>query len=110
MPGRERNNEIVPASHGKLGLKKTENITNKATKSLKTKEGISETKLKRTQNEPHLSAGMRTSCIEFELFDTSHVLPEASNRKDDRAENRPGQGIQRAARKQKIVETNRRSA
>ncbi len=48
---------------------------------LKTKHGVCKTKLKRTQNEPHLSAEMRTSRVEFEFSSTSQVLAEASNRK-----------------------------
>ena len=55
--------------------------------------------LKRTQNEPQLNAEMGASCIEFELYDTSHDLENATNRKRDRGRNQPGGGIQRAARK-----------
>jgi hypothetical protein len=40
---------------------------------LKTKKGMSETKLKRTQNEPQLSAQMRETEPKFELFDIAHV-------------------------------------
>ena len=55
------------------GPKKTKNSTNEASMLLKTKKGTSETKLKRTQNEPQLSAQMRDIEPKFELFDTAHV-------------------------------------
>jgi hypothetical protein len=41
--------------------------------SLKTKRGMSETKLKRTQNEPPLRAQMREIEPKFELFDIAHA-------------------------------------
>jgi len=79
-------------------LKQTQNDTNEATKSLKTKEGIFETKLKRTQNEPHLRAEMRTFRTEFELFHTTPVLVAASNGEDEWGRDRPAVGIQRTSR------------
>jgi hypothetical protein len=45
---------------------------------LKTKKGMSETKLKRTQNEPQLSAQMREMNPKFELIDIAHA--RAGNR------------------------------
>ena len=54
--------------------------------------------LKRTQNEPQLSAEMRALRVEFEFSSTSQVLAEASNGKDGRGRNRPVGGIQRTAR------------
>ena len=97
MPGRLRKSEIVRASYGKPGLKQTKNTTIKANISLKTKEGMFETKLKRTQNGPQLSAEMREPRVKFELSDTSHVL--AGTGKVGGGQHRPGRGIQRTARK-----------
>ena len=54
--------------------------------------------LKRTQNEPQLSAEMRALRVEFEFSNTSSVLAEASNGKEDGGRNRPVRGIQRTAR------------
>jgi len=54
--------------------------------------------LKRTQNEPQLSAKMRALRAEFEFSSTSQVLAEASNGKEDGGRNRPVGGIQRSAR------------
>ena len=99
MPGREGKSEIVRANHGKAGLKDTKNITIEANISLKTKEGMFETKLKRTQNGPQLSAEMREPRVKFELSDTSYVLAGTSNRIIGRGQHRPGRGIQRTARK-----------
>jgi hypothetical protein len=48
------------------GPKKTGNDTIEASMLLKTQKGMSETKLKRTQNEPQLSAQMRETELEFE--------------------------------------------
>jgi hypothetical protein len=44
---------------------------------LKTKKGMSETKLKRTQNEPQLSTQMREIETKFEFFDIAHVWARA---------------------------------
>jgi hypothetical protein len=99
MLGRQGKREIVRASHGKPGLKETKNITTEASMSLKTKEGMFETKLKRTQNELLLSAEMRAFRTEFELSATSHALTKAANGKRDQGRNRPGGRIQRTARK-----------
>ena len=99
MPGREGKSEIVLVSHGRPGLKETINITSEATKLLKTKEGTSETKLKRTQNELQLSAEMCVSRPEIEFSKTSHDLARPLNGKGDRDENLPGGGIQKTARK-----------
>ena len=55
--------------------------------------------LKRTQNEPQLSAEMRALRAEFEFSSTAQVLAEASNGKDDRGRNRLVGGIQRTTRK-----------
>jgi hypothetical protein len=54
--------------------------------------------LKRTQNEPQLSAEMRALRVEFEFSSTSPVLAEASNGKEIGGRNRPAGGIQRSAR------------
>jgi hypothetical protein len=68
---------------------------------LKTKNGVCKTKLRRTPNEPQLSAEVRALRIEFEFSGSSQVLSQASNGKDDRGRNRPRGGIQRTARKHK---------
>jgi hypothetical protein len=54
--------------------------------------------LKRTRNEPKLSAEMRALRVEFEFSSTSQVLVETSSRKDDRGRNLPVGGIERTAR------------
>jgi hypothetical protein len=54
--------------------------------------------LKRTQNEPQLSAKMRALRVKFELSGTSQVLAGASSGKGGRGRNRPVGGIQRTAR------------
>ena len=54
--------------------------------------------LKRTQNEPQLSAQMRALRAEFEFSSTSQVLAEAWNGKEVGGRNRPVRGIQRTAR------------
>ena len=54
--------------------------------------------LKRTQNEPQLSAEMRALRAEFEFSSTPQVLAEASNGKDGRGRNRPVGGFRRSAR------------
>ena len=54
--------------------------------------------LKRSPNEPQLSAEMRALRVEFEFSNTLQVLAEASSGKDDRGRNRPVGGIQRTAR------------
>jgi hypothetical protein len=54
--------------------------------------------LKRTQNEPQLSAEIRALRAEFEFSSTSQVLADASNGNDGRGRDRPVGGIQRTAR------------
>jgi hypothetical protein len=54
--------------------------------------------LKRTQNEPQLSAEMRAIRLEFEFASTSRVLARASNGKGARGRNRPVGGFQRTLR------------
>jgi hypothetical protein len=57
-----------PGQLGKAELLKNKKTTNKASMSLKTKDGASKTKLKRTQNEPQLSAGTRKKGAENATF------------------------------------------
>jgi hypothetical protein len=54
--------------------------------------------LKRTQNEPQLSAKMRALRVKFECSSTAQALAEASNGKDGRGRNRHAGGIRRTAR------------
>ena len=64
---------IVPAL-GKTAVRKEQKIVGtNSVMLLKTKKGVSETKLKRTQNEPPLSDQMRETEPKFELFDIAHV-------------------------------------
>jgi len=55
MLGGKGKGEKGPGERGKEGSQKTRNITIEATMSLKTKEGVLGTKLKRTQNRRILS-------------------------------------------------------
>jgi len=78
-----------PGESGKAGLANNKKNTTEANMLLETKEGVCKKKLKRTQNEPQLSAEMRASRVEFEFSSTSQVLAEASNGKEDGGRNRP---------------------
>jgi len=74
-------------SQGEWGIadvRTARRITNEASMLLKTQEGMSETKLKRTQNEALLSAEMRTSRAKFELSVISQVSAGTLNWKGDR--------------------------
>jgi len=66
-------NRNSPATEENRGPGKTKNSTIEASMLLKTKKGMSRTKLKRTQNELQLSAQMREIEPKFELFDNAHV-------------------------------------
>ncbi len=68
-----RKSAIVPAL-GKTAVRKEQKtVGTNSVMLLKTKKSMSETKLKRTQNEPQLSAQMREIEPKFELFDIAHA-------------------------------------
>jgi len=62
-----------PVTEENRGPEKTKNSTIEASMLLKTKKCMSRTKLKRTQNEPQLSAQMREIEPNFELIDIARV-------------------------------------
>ena len=98
MLGRDGKCGVVRATRGKTGVRNNKKNTIEANMLLKTKEGVCKTMLKRTQNEPQLSAEMRASHVEFEFSSTSQVLAEALNGKGGCGRHRPVGGIQRTAR------------
>jgi hypothetical protein len=59
---------------GETGVRNNKNNTIEASMLLKTNEGVCKTKLKRTPNEPQLSAEIRASRVEFELSSSRLVL------------------------------------
>ena len=97
MLGRERKSGVVQASQGKLWFETTKKYERSQYVIENTGRHV-RNELKRTQNEPQLSAEMRALRVELVSSTTSQVLAEASNGKDDRRRNRPVRGIQRTAR------------
>jgi len=92
MLGREGKRGVVQASRGKLGLQTTKKYERSQYVIENTGRHV-QNELKRTQNEPQLSAEMRALRAEFEFSSTSQVLAGASSGKDGRAwPKSPGRG------------------
>ncbi len=97
MLGREGKRGVVQASRGKLGLQTTKKYERSQYVIENTGRHV-QNELKRTQNEPQLSAEMRALRAEFEFSSTSQVLAGASSGKDGRAwPKSPGRGVQGTA-------------
>ncbi len=99
MLGWEGKSGVVQASQGKLGFENNKKNTIEANMLLKTKRACAKRTQNEPPNEPHLSAKMRESRVEFEFSGTSQVLAEASNGKDARGGNRPVGALQKIVRK-----------
>ena len=92
MLGVERKSRVVQASRRKLGLQTTKKYERSQYVIENTGRHV-QNELKRSPNEPQLSAEMRALRAEFEFSSTSQVLPGASSGKDGRAWTKsPGRG------------------